>query len=183
MFRDFPVRRCLKTQSFERIQSGLFLESAEPGIGENVAWAIRRPAWWIHFAMRFYNRIVITNFAATLPEVTNQFLTRFQLGAAWLVAVEIADQTDSEGNIIEIITVDVAPVDLPPPSVTYFDLAISGRCSVANDKMVSEPILHTPHMSMIIIKHRCVSLPRPAIVHNNVLPARSCHRSAVDLGR
>ena len=71
-------------------------------------------------------------------------------------------------------------VDLPPPAIAHFYLAVPGRCSVANHEMISEAVLHSAHMPMVIIEDARVSLPRPAIVDNDELPTSSFHRRAAD---
>jgi hypothetical protein len=76
----------------------------------------------------------------------------------------------------------MAAVDLPAPAVAHFDLAVRGRCPVADNKMVSEPVLHPSHATMVIIECRGVALSCPAIVHDDVLPPPLRDWSAVDLG-
>ena len=124
---------------------------------------------------------MIAHFAATLPQVTNELFARFELSASRLIAIEVANQTNSERNVVEIIAVDVATVDLPSPTVAYFDLAVAGRRSVADHKMISKPVLHSANMTMIIIEHRRVPLTRAAVVHHNELPASTRDRRAIDL--
>ena len=76
----------------------------------------------------------------------------------------------------------MAAVDLPAPAVAHFDLTVPGRCPVADNKMVGEPVLHSSHATMVIIECRGVALSCPAIVHDDVLPPPLRDRSAVDLG-
>ncbi len=71
-------------------------------------------------------------------------------------------------------------VDLAAPAIADFDLAIASGCSIPDHKMIRKPILHSAHMSMIVIKHARVSLPRAAIVHDNELPATPFHWRASD---
>jgi len=75
----------------------------------------------------------------------------------------------------------MAAVDLPVPAITHLDLAIAGRCAVANHKMVSEPVPHAPHMPVVIIKNSRVALPGAAVVDDDKLPATPLHRRAADL--
>ena len=65
----------------------------------------------------------------------------------------------------------MAAVDLAPPAVAHFDLAVAGRSPIANDEVISEPILHPPDMPMVIIEDARVALARAAIMDNNKLPA------------
>ena len=76
---------------------------------------------------------------------------------------------------------DMATVDLTAPAVSHFDLAIAGRCPIANHEVISEPILHSPDMSMIIIEDSRVALARAAIMDNNKLPTAPLDRCSADL--
>jgi len=131
--------------------------------------------------MRFHDRIMVADFSAALPEISNQFLAAIKLRPRRLVAVEIAHQTNAERDVVQIIAVDMAAIDLPAPAIADFDLAVAGRCSVADDKMISESVLHPPKMSMVIIERGGVSLPRAAVVDDDVLPAAARDRGAIDL--
>lgn len=124
---------------------------------------------------------MIADFPATLPQISNQLFATIKLRARRLVAIEIADQTNPKRDIVQIITVDVATINLAPPPVAHFDLTITGRSAVADDEMVSEPVLHPAKMTMVIIECGRVSLPGPAVVNNDVLPPAARHRSAIDL--
>jgi len=72
-------------------------------------------------------------------------------------------------------------VDLAPPPVSYLNLAVAGRCPIANHEVIGEAILHPADMPMVIIEDARVSLPCPAIVDNDKLPTTSLHRRAADL--
>ena len=76
--------------------------------------------------MRLHDRIMIPHFSAPLTQVPNQFLTTIELGASRLIAIEIADQTNSERDVIQIIAVNVTAVNLAAPAVAHFHLAVSG---------------------------------------------------------
>ena len=132
--------------------------------------------------MRFHDRIVIADFSAALPEVTNQFLAAIELRASRLIPVKIADQTNAQRNVVQIVAVNVAAINLPSPTIPYLHLAVAGRRAVADHEMVSEPILHSPEMSMVIIKRSRVALTRSAVMHHDVLPATAGDRRIVDLG-
>lgn len=75
---------------------------------------------------------------------------------------------------------DVSAIDLPAPAITHFDLAVAGRCPVADNEMIRQPVLHSADMPMVVIKDRGVALARAAIVHDNVLPSPSRHRGAIN---
>jgi hypothetical protein len=113
--------------------------------------------------------------AATFSQVADEFFARVELRARWLVAIKIAYQTNAERNVVQIIAVHVAAVDLTPPAVAYFNLAVARRSAVADHKMIRKTILHPADASMIIIKSPRVSLPRAAIMHDNELPATALY--------
>ena len=113
--------------------------------------------------------------AAAFSKVANEFFARFELRACWLVAIKIAHQTNAERNVVQVIAVHVAAVDLAPPAIAHFDLAVARGRSVANHEVVSKTVLHPADMSMIIIESTSVSLPRSAIMHDNKLPAAPFH--------
>jgi len=118
--------------------------------------------------------------AATFAQVANEFFTRVELRARWLVAIKIAYQTNTERNVVQIIAVHMAAVDLTPPTIAHFDLPVARGRSVADHEMVGKTILHPADVPMIIIKNARVSLPRAAIVHHNELPATPFHGCASD---
>ena len=118
--------------------------------------------------------------ATTLAQVTDEFFARVELRARGLVAIKITYQTDAERNIVQIIAVHMAAVDLTAPAIAHFDLAVAGGSPVADYEMVRKTILHPADMPMIIIKNARVSLPRPTIMHDNKLPAAPFHWCASD---
>ena len=99
-----------------------------------------------------------------------------------MIAVEIADQTNPERDVVQVIAVDVAAVDLTPPTIAHFDLAVAGRSSVANHEMISKSVLHPTNMPVVIIERGRVSLTSSAVVHDDVLPATPRDWRAIDLG-
>ncbi len=98
-----------------------------------------------------------------------------------MIAIEIADQTNPERDVVQIIAVDVATVDLSPPTIAHFDLAVAGRSSVADHEMVSQSVLHPTKMPVVIIERGRIPLTGSAVVHDDVLPAASRDRCAIDL--
>jgi len=76
---------------------------------------------------------------------------------------------------------DMATVDLTAPAVSHFDLAIAGRCPIANHEVISEPILHSPDMSMIIIEYPRVALARATVMNDDKLPTAPLHWCPTDL--
>ena len=118
--------------------------------------------------------------AAALSQVTNEFFARVELRARGVVAVKIAYQTNAERNVVQIVAVHVAAVDLTPPTVAHFDLSVPGGSAVADHEMIGKTILHPADVPMIVIKNARVPLPRAAVVHHNELPAAPLNRRASD---
>ena len=70
--------------------------------------------------------MTVVELAAALSQVTNQFFATIELRAGRLVAVEIADQTNAERDVIQLITVNMAAVDLSSPPIPNFNLTVAG---------------------------------------------------------
>ena len=94
--------------------------------------------------------------------------------------IEIADQTNAERYVVQIIAVHVPAVDLAAPAIAHFNLAVSRGGSVPDHKMIGKTILHSAHVPVIIIEDTRVSLPCAAVMHHNELPATPFHRRASD---
>ena len=161
--------------------SRLFLKSTEPGIGESVAGAVGRPLRWIHLAMRPNNRVMRIDFPAPLPQIIDQLFARLQLTACRLTAIEIAYQTNAKRDVIQIVTVHVPAVDLAPPAIAHFDLAVARRSAITDDEMIGEPIFHPANMPVVIIENAGATLSRTAVVHDNELPAAAHNWCPVDV--
>ena len=120
------------------------------------------------------------DFPAPLPQIIDQLFARLQLTARRLTAIEIAYQTNAERDVVEIIAVHMATVNLAPPAIADFDLAVAGRGSISNDEVVGQSIPHSTDLSMIIIESSCVSLTCPAVVHDDEFPSGALHRRAAN---
>ena len=158
----------------------LLLKSSKPGIWESIARTISRPPRRIDFAVRFHHRIMVAGFPAALSQITNELLARLELGARGLAAIEITHQADAEGNVVQVVTVHVATVYLTPPAIPYFDRAVPRRCPVPDNELIGQPILHVPHMPVVIIEYARISLPRAAVMDNDELPASLRHRRTIN---
>ena len=73
-----------------------------------------------------HRNVVPVDLAATFAQVINQFFARFELAAGGLIAIEIADEANSERDVVQIIAVNVAAVDLSPPAIADLDFAVAG---------------------------------------------------------
>ena len=121
--------------------------------------------------MGAHDCVMRINFPAAFSQIIDQLFAGFELAAGRLIAIEIAHQANAERNVVQIIAMHVSAVDLAPPAIANFDLAITGRGAIADDEMIREPILHSAHVPVVIIKHAGVALPGTAIVHNDKFPA------------
>jgi hypothetical protein len=65
-------------------------------------------------------------FAAAVSQVANEFFARVELCARRLVSIEIAYETYAERDVVEIIAMHMTAVDLAPPAIADFDLAVAG---------------------------------------------------------
>lgn len=121
------------------------------------------------------------NFPAALPKISNQLFARIELLRRGLVAIKIADQTNADRDIVQIIAVDMATINLSSPAVSNFDLAVPSRGAVADNEMVGETVFHSSNMAMVVIENTRVALARTAVVHDDELPSPLHHSRMIDL--
>src|SRR3982751_229717 len=101
------------------------LKPAEPRIGKSIARTIGGPPRRVDVAVWFHRYRASLGFAAAVPQKPNEFLTGVELCARRLVPIEIADQTNAERDVVQIIAVHMTAVYLTPPSIADFHLAIA----------------------------------------------------------
>src|SRR3954447_8172824 len=154
-------------KSVFRLKEARLPEPAEPAVGEYVPGTIGGPAGRIHFAMRTDLHLR----AAAFLQIPDQLFAGFELGARRLVAIEIADETNPQADVVHVIAVDMTAAHLFDPALADLDLAIAGRGAVADDELIGETVLHPADVAMIIIENARASLPGPAIVDDNEFPA------------
>lgn len=65
------------------------------------------------------------DFADSLSKIPDQLVQGVVLRSGGEIAIEIADQTDAEGDVIEIVAVDVSAGELDHPPIPNLDLAIT----------------------------------------------------------
>jgi hypothetical protein len=125
--------------------------------------------------------IMAIDLSAALPQIPDQFFAGLELPARRLIPVEVADQANAKGDVIQVIAVDMAAVNLAAPAIANFDFAVSGGSSIPDDEMISKAVLHAADVAVVIIKNPRAPLPSPAVVHNNELPAAPHDWRAIDL--
>ena len=128
--------------------------------------------------MRLYRYRTSFGLTAAVSQVANEFLTRVELRTRRLVAIEIAYKTDAERDVVQIIAVHMAAVDLAAPAIADFDLTVTRRCAVPDNEVICKAVLHAANMLVVIIKHTRIALSGAAIVHYNELPAAPFHGRA-----
>jgi len=106
-----------------------------------------------------------------LPQVSDQLIESLILSLGGKIPIEIADQADTDRNVIQVIAVDVATGELAHPTIADFNLSVTGGRAIADNEMVSKPVRHLAHVPMIVIKNPRVPLSCSRIVHDGVLPA------------
>jgi hypothetical protein len=130
--------------------------------------------------MRPNDGVMRIDFPTALPQIIDQLFARLQLTARRLTTIEIAYQTNAERDVVQIVAVYVPAVDLAPPAIAHFNLAVARRSAITDDEMIGEPVFHPTNMPVVIIENAGATLSCPAVVHDNKLPAVSHHRRPVD---
>jgi len=123
---------------------------------------------------------VTLGFANPIAQVGDEFLEGPDLGFGGLITIEVADETNAEGDVIEVVAGDMATVELCGPAVTDLHLTISGAMSVADNEMVGEAVFHVADAEMVNIENTGISLTGAAVVDNDVFPTTAVHRGTID---
>ena len=145
-----------------------------------IARTIGGPARRIDLPVRFHDGPLPVDLPDALAQKADELVECSQLPRSRRVVIEIADEANAERDVIQVIAMHVATRDLPPPAISDFDFAVTGRAAVADHKMVGESIRHMAHVQVVVVKCARISLPRAGIVHDDVAPAMLLHRSPLD---
>ena len=121
-------------------------------------------------------------FADAIPEVGYQFLECPDLGLGGPVTIKITDEADSESDVIQVVTSDMAAIELCCPAATYFDPAVTGAMSISDDEMVGQTVLHMTDSEVIDVKNPGISLTGAAVMDDDIFPATSSYRGSIDGG-
>jgi hypothetical protein len=120
--------------------------------------------------MRPDDGVMRIDFPAAFPQIIDQLFARLQLTPRRLTAIEITYQTN----------VHVPAVNLAPPAIAHFDLAVARGSAITDDEMIGEPVLHPANMPVVIIENAGIALPSATVVHDNELPAAPHNRRPID---
>jgi hypothetical protein len=124
--------------------------------------------------------VAAIDFADPLAKVAKQLVQSLILSLGGQIPIEIADQTDPDRYIVQVIAMDMATGELAYPTVADFDLSIAGGGTVADYEMVGEAVRHLTHAPMVVIENSRISLSCPAVVDDNIFPAITGYSSLVD---
>ena len=131
------------------------LKPAEPRIRKIVARAIRRPARWVDFAVWLHRYRTSLGLAAAIAQIANEFLSCVELCARRLVSIEIAYETNTERDVVQIIAVHVAAIDLPSPAI-----ADRSGCLIGTDREVGRPTVSPRNRLRELTRRSSHSAPR-----------------------
>ena len=120
------------------------------------------------------------DFPAAFSQILDQLFARFQLTPRRLTAIKIADQTNAERDVVQVVAVHVPAIDLAPPAIAHLDLAVSRRGAVADNEMIGQSVFHPANVAVVVIENARAALPGATVVHDNKLPAAPHHRRPVD---
>ena len=120
--------------------------------------------------MAFYDRWLSFDFSDAGAEVGAEFIECRELVFGRHVAVQVAYEADSKSDVVEVITRDMAAIDLPDPPIAHFNFAVAGGVAISNDEVVSESVLHFADITVVEVKNAGISLAGSAVVHNDVFP-------------
>ena len=98
-----------------------------------------------------------------------------------LIVIVVANQADTEGDIIEVVAMHMAAVDLALPAIANFNFAITRGGAIAYDKLVSEAIGHFTDMQMVILEGLGVALACAAVMDDDIPPPVPQDRGVVNL--
>src|SRR6516225_900538 len=141
----------------------------KPNERESICGAVSRAG--INLSVTANDRIFSVHLSDPSSEVADELVQSFVLGFCGQIAIEIAHKTDADGNIVQIVAVNVPSTELPIPPISNFDLAVSRRCTVSDHEMVGQSVRHSANMTMVVVEDARVTLARPAVVNDDIFPA------------
>lgn len=158
--------------------SGVSELCMQPSIGEVVPGAI---SWTrVDLLVGMHDRLPPLSLSNPVAEVGDKLFQRHNLSFGRCVAVEVANETDAKGDVVEVVAGYVAAVNLPGPAAADFNLAVARPMAIADDKMVGQAVLHMPYAKMVDVKDSGITLASAAVVDDHVFPAALTHGGAVD---
>ena len=75
--------------------------------------------------MRHDDRSFSPNLAHAITQIGDELVERGELRLGGQVAIQVAHQTDTDGNIVKVVAGHMSPVELPRPAGANLDFAIA----------------------------------------------------------
>src|SRR5688572_11429209 len=108
-----------------------------------------------------------------IPQVVHQFPERLHLPGGRPRLREIANETNTNAHLVDLLAMHVAALNLPEPARTNLDLAITGIDAIPDHEVIGQSVLH-PALAMCFPVNGGVALPNRAVMrHYPLPPARS----------
>jgi hypothetical protein len=124
-----------------------------------------RPAW-INFLV---NREPDSGSDHAGPQVIHQFLKSQHLFQRGPRLFEVPNETDANPDLVDLLAMNVAALDLPEPARANFNFSIAGINSVADHKVIRQAVLH-PTLPMRTTVDGGIALSNGAVMRHNPLP-------------
>jgi hypothetical protein len=105
-----------------------------------------------------------------ITEIMDEFGEGFELAAGRSGLLEVADHTNANSGLVDILTSDMAAMELLQPARPNFDLAVTRIDAVADDEMVGEPMNHAHALAMKTVVDFCVAAMDGAVMSHHVFP-------------
>ncbi len=131
--------------------------------------------------MGFHDHLLAFRFTDAISEKADEFLERLELLGGGFVVVVVADETNADADVVQVVAVDVSTCLLDFPTVADLDLSVARGGSVSDHEMIGEAVLHFADAAVVIFECLGVPLARAAVVNDDVLPASFGDCWAVDL--
>src|SRR6267142_5874211 len=83
-----------------------------------------------------------------LKQAASQHLQAFHLPLGWRFGFEVAHQADADAGHVELLTSEVAALNLSFPALADENLAVAHATPVADEEMVSHAVFHVALLAM-----------------------------------
>ena len=150
----------------------------QPSVREVIPRAVGWPR--VDLLVSMDDRLPALSLSHSVAQVGDEFLQCDDLSFGGGVAVEVSDEADAEGDVVEVVAGHVTAVDLPDPAVADLDLAVARTVAIADHEVVGQAVLHVPHPEVVDVKDPGVPLTGAAVVDDDIFPSALAYRGAVD---
>ncbi len=115
-----------------------------------------------------------------LAEEFDQFDQGGGLARVGLVMAKVADEANADGDFVEAVAGEVAPLNLLGPACAHFNLAIARIGAVPDDEVVGHAIFHAA-LFVICVENARIAPARTTVVNDDVLPLPEAAAGGIDL--